>query len=162
ATSLRCTAATEPQCRRYDEIANVIGRIDLLGYDVINAMNAEVERSPSTNYQDLLRGFAGVIRTGGDMKKFFQGITDHLFQKRALQVQSFLDSLGIIAETYVLMLIAFPLMLIVMLSIMASIGGSLGGVDVFSFIYLMAYIRIPIGGLMFLFILDSIPPNVQD
>src|SRR5947199_315349 len=145
---LRSTAEKDPKFMLSDEIANVVGRIDLLGYDVLNALNAEVDRSPSTNYQDLLRGFAGVIRTGGDMKKFFQGITDHLFQKRALQVQSFLDSLGIIAETYVLMLIAFPLMLIVMLSIMASIGGSLGGVDVFSFMYLMAFILIPICGLI--------------
>jgi flagellar protein FlaJ len=156
---LRSTAEKDPKFMLSDEIANVIGRIDLLGYDVINAMNAEVERSPSSNYQDLLRGFAGVIRTGGDMKKFFQGITDHLFQKRALSVQSFLDSLGIIAETYVLMLIAFPLMLVVMLSIMASIGGNLGGVDVFSFMYLLAFILIPICGVMFLFILDTMQPK---
>src|SRR6266852_4194983 len=64
---LRSTAEKDPKFMLSDEIANVIGRIDLLGYDVINAMNAEVERSPSANYQDLLRGFSGVIRTGGDM-----------------------------------------------------------------------------------------------
>src|SRR6266705_351565 len=156
---LRSTAEKDPKFMLSDEIANVVGRIDLLGYDVLNAINAEVDRSPSTNYQDLLRGFGGVIRTGGDMKKFFQGITDHLFQKRSLQVQAFLDSLGIIAETYVLMLIAFPLMLVVMLSIMASIGGSLGGIDVFSFMYLMAFILIPICGVMFLFILDTMQPK---
>ncbi len=156
---LRSTAEKDPKFMLSDEISQVIGRIDLLGYDVINAMNAEVDRSPSTAYQDLLRGFAGVIRTGGDMKKFFGGITDHFFQKKALQVQSFLDTLGIIAETYVLMLIAFPLMLVVMLSIMASIGGSLGGVDVFSFMYLLAFILIPICGVMFLFILDSMQPK---
>jgi len=156
---LRSTSEKDPKFMLSDEIANVIGRIDLLGYDVINAMNAEVERSPSANYQDLLRGFAGVIRTGGDMKKFFQGITDHLFQKRALSVQGFLDTLGIIAETYVLMLIAFPLMLVVMLSIMASIGGNLGGIDVFSFMYLLAFVLIPICGVMFLFILDTMQPK---
>jgi flagellar protein FlaJ len=156
---LRSTSEKDPKFMLSDEVANVIGRIDLLGYDVISAMNAEVERSPSSNYQDLLRGFAGVIRTGGDMKKFFQGITDHLFQKRALSVQSFLDTLGIIAETYVLMLIAFPLMLVVMLSIMASIGGNLGGIDVFSFMYLLAFILIPICGVMFLFILDTMQPK---
>lgn len=156
---LRSTAEKDPKFMLSDEIANVIGRIDLLGYDVISALNAEVDHSPSTNYQDLLRGFGGVVRTGGDMKKFFQGMTDHLFQKRALSVQSFLDTLGIIAETYVLMLIAFPLMLVVMLSIMASIGGSLGGVDVFSFMYLMAFILIPICGVMFLFILDQMQPK---
>ncbi len=156
---LRSTAEKDPKFMLSDEIAQVIGRIDLLGYDVISALNAEVDHSPSTNYQDLLRGFGGVIRTGGDMKKFFQGMTDHLFQKRALSVQSFLDTLGIIAETYVLMLIAFPLMLIVMLSIMASIGGSLGGVDVFSFMYLLAFILIPICGVMFLFILDQMQPK---
>ena len=156
---LRSTAEKDPKFLLSDEIVNVIGRIDLLGYDVISALNAEVERSPSTSYQDLLRGFAGVIRTGGDMKKFFHGITDHLFQKRALSVQSFLDTLGIIAETYVLMLIAFPLMLVVMLSIMASIGGSLGGIDVFSFMYLLAFILIPICGVVFLFLLDAMQPK---
>ncbi len=156
---LRSTAEKDPRFMLSDEIANVVGRVDLLGFDIIHALNAEVERSPSTNYQDLLRGFAGVIRTGGDMKKFFQGITDHLFQKRHLSVQSFLDTLGILAETYVLMLIAFPLMLVVMLSIMASIGGSLGGIDVFSFMYLLAFILIPLCGVMFLFILDTMQPK---
>lgn len=156
---LRSTSEKDPKFMLSDEIGNVVGRVDLLGFDIIHALNAEVERSPSTSYQDLLRGFAGVIRTGGDMKKFFQGITDHFFQKRHLSVQSFLDTLGIIAETYVLMLIAFPLMLVVMLSIMASIGGSLGGVDVFSFMYLLAFILIPICGVMFLFLLDSMQPK---
>jgi len=156
---LRSTAEKDPKFMLSDEIANVVGRIDLLGYDVITALNAEVERSPSTSYQDLLRGFAGVIRTGGDMKKFFQGITDHFFQKRALSVQSFIDTLGIIAETYVLMLIAFPLMLVTMLSIMASIGGSLGGVGIMSLMYLMAFILIPICGILFLFLLDAMQPK---
>ena len=156
---LRSTTEKDPKFMLSDEIANVVGRIDLLGYDVITALNAEVERSPSTSYQDLLRGFAGVIRTGGDMKKFFQGITDHFFQKRALSVQSFIDTLGIIAETYVLMLIAFPLMLVTMLSIMASIGGSLGGVGIMSLMYLMAFILIPICGILFLFLLDAMQPK---
>jgi flagellar protein FlaJ len=156
---LRSTAEKDPKFMLSDEIANVVGRIDLLGYDVINALNAETERSPSSAYQDLLRGFAGVIRTGGDMKKFFHGITDHFFQKRALSVQSFIDTLGIVAETYVLMLIAFPLMLITMLSIMASIGGNLGGVGVMSLMYLMAFILIPICGILFLFLLDAMQPK---
>src|SRR2546422_2323730 len=54
---LRSTSEKDPKFMNSHEIANVMGRIDLLGYDVINAMNAEVERSPSANYQDLLRGF---------------------------------------------------------------------------------------------------------
>src|SRR3989454_274890 len=57
------------------------------------------------------------------------------------------------------MLSAVPMMLVVMLSIMASIGGNLGGVDVFSFMYLLAFILIPICGVMFLFILDTMQPK---
>src|SRR5260370_28748115 len=89
---LRSTAEKDPKFMLSDEISQVIGRIDLLGYDVINAMTAEEDRSPSANYQDLLRGFSAVIRTGGDMKKFFQAITDHLFQKRDLTLQGLLDT----------------------------------------------------------------------
>src|SRR2546428_8650539 len=37
---LRSTSEKDPKFMLSDEIANVIGRIDLLGYDVINAMNA--------------------------------------------------------------------------------------------------------------------------
>src|SRR5207245_10400862 len=118
---LRSTAEKEPRFMLSDEIANVVGRVDLLGFDIIHALNAEVERSPSANYQDLLRGFAGVIRTGGDMKKFLQGITDNLFQKRVLSVQSFLDSLEIIIEIYVLILIALALMIVAILWVLDSI-----------------------------------------
>src|SRR5260370_4207804 len=74
---LSSTAEKDPKFMLSDEIANVVGRIDLLGYDVLNALNAEVDRSPSTNYQDLLRGFCGVGRTAGELKHLFQRITSH-------------------------------------------------------------------------------------
>src|SRR5207245_9862882 len=41
---LRSTAEKDPKFMLSDEIANVVGRIDLLGYDVLNAINAEVDR----------------------------------------------------------------------------------------------------------------------
>src|SRR5438128_1074044 len=106
-------------------------------------------------------GFAGDNIIFTFIAALFMSIVTGLAVLRMFYAVPFfkLDTVGILAATYVLMLIAFPLMLVVMLSIMASIGGSLGGIDVFSFMYLLAFILIPMCGVMFLFILDTMQPK---
>jgi flagellar protein FlaJ len=156
---LRSTAMKDPKFLLSNEIKSIVGKIDLLGYDTLSALNSEIERSPSSLYSNMLRGFAATIRTGGNVKKYFLNTTRQLMQRRSMRLQQFLDSLGIVAEIYVIMLIAFPLLLVIMLAVMASVGGTIWGVDVFYLMYFLTFALIPLCGLMFLVLIEMIQPK---
>jgi len=156
---LRSTAMKDPKLLLSNEIKSIVGKIDLLGYDTLSALDSEIERSPSSLYSNMLRGFAATIRTGGNIKKYFLNTTRRLMQRRSVRLQQFLDSLAIVAEIYVVMLIAFPLLLIIMLAVMASVGGTIWGVDVFYLMYFLTFGLIPLCGLMFLVLIEMIQPK---
>jgi len=156
---LRSTAMKDPKFLLSNEIKSIVGKIDLLGYDTLSALDSEIERSPSPLYSNMLRGFAATIRTGGNVKKYFLNTTKQLMQRRTVRLQQFLDSLGIVAEIYVIMLIAFPLLLVIMLAVMASVGGTIWGADVFFLMYFLTFGLIPLCGLMFLVLIEMIQPK---
>jgi len=156
---LRSTATKDPKFLLSDEMKSIVGKIDLLGYDTLSALESETERSPSSLYSNMLRGFAGTIRTGGNAKEYFLNTTKQLMDRRGVRLQQFLDTLGMVAEIYVIMLVVFPLLLVIMLAIMASIGGTMWGVDVFSLMYFLVFGLIPLLGVMFLVIVEMIQPK---
>jgi len=156
---LRSTAMKDPKFLLSNEIKSIVGKIDLLGYDTLSALDSEIERSPSSLYSNMLRGFAATIRTGGNVKKYFLNTTRQLMQRRSMRLQQFLDSLGIVAEIYVIMLIAFPLLLVIMLAVMASVGATIWGVDVFYLMYFLTFGLIPLCGLMFIVLIEMIQPK---
>jgi len=156
---LRSTAMKDPKFVLSNEIKPIVGKIDLLGYDTLSALDSETERSPSTLYSNVLRGFAATIRTGGDVKEYFLSTTRQLMERRRVKLQQFLDTLGIVSEIYVIMLVVFPLLIVIMLAIMAAIGGTIWGLDVFSMMYFLIFGVIPIFGVMFLVLIEMIQPK---
>lgn len=156
---LRTAANANPKAVLSDEIQSIVIKMDVLGYDILSAIDEEVERTPSNLYSNLLRGLASSIRTGGDLRKFFSIVTKQLLNRRSSMIQQFLDTLTMLSETQVLMFTVFPLLLIIMLSIMASIGSSLGGFNVLQLMYLVSLVLIPLLSIVFLIILEVIQPK---
>ncbi|NIU39909.1 hypothetical protein GWN65_08065, partial [Candidatus Bathyarchaeota archaeon] len=72
----------------------------------------------------------------------------------------FADTLGVLAEFYVVMLVAGPLILVVMLAVMAMLGGGGQGLLEPKFLLnLLTYLGIPLGSIVFLIILDMVSPR---
>ena len=74
-------------------------------------------------------------------------------------MRKFSDTLSVLAEFYVTLLVAGPLLLVVMLMVMMLLGGGVGFLDPLLLLYLLTYIAIPIGSLIFLLILDTFSPR---
>ena len=74
-------------------------------------------------------------------------------------IQQFLSTLGVLAETYVVMFAVFPLLLIIMLSVMASVGGTLGGIDIMQLMYMLTFIILPVMASLYIFIIDLLQPK---
>ena len=112
----------------YGEVAKeaqwITRDVRLLGTDIVGALQRAIDRSPSAKFQDFLQGTVTTLTSGGDIKAYFQGKADQFIYENRQEQRKFLDGLGVLAESFVTVVVAAPLFLIVILSVMTSFGGS--------------------------------------
>jgi flagellar protein FlaJ len=142
------------------EAREVIKHVNLFGLDVISALEKASSRTPSEKFRDMIEGMISTIHTGGNLGSFLrERFKTHMKLKR-VSLKKYADSLSVLSEVYVALLLTGPLLLIIMLSVMSVLGG--GGLGIFSsdlLLSLITYIGIPVCALIFLIILDSTSPK---
>lgn len=138
------------------ESNEIVRDVEILGNDVITALEAERERSPSKVFAEVLEGLVATIRSGGSMKGYLLDSTRVMMDLRRVAAKQLVESLAAFAEVYVTLLVVFPLLIIVMFSVMAMIGGGLGGFSVITMMTLVTYGIIPICAAVVIVMLDGI------
>ncbi len=156
---MRSLAEGETKSVIAEESSTIIRDIDLLGQDLLGAMSAARERSPSKYFGDFLEGFIATTRSGGDLKKYLLSSATELMEIRRIMGKQLVDTLGMLAEMYVSMLVVFPLILLIMFSVMGLVGGNVGGFGVFTIVALVTYALIPLLAIMVLVLLDGMLPK---
>jgi archaeal flagellar protein FlaJ len=140
-----------------NEAAWIYRDLNLLGLDIVTALNHAIDRSPSIKFQDFLQGAITALTSGGDLKDYFlQKSEQFLFENRQEQGK-FLDSLGVLAESFVTVVVAAPLFLIVLLSVMTSFGSSPR--EVLTIGYSIIFILLPLSQLGFALTIKSMTPE---
>jgi archaeal flagellar protein FlaJ len=133
--------------------------IDVMGMDLVTAINDLIKRSPPGPYADLLEGAIITVQSGGDLKEYFIATGKVQLEEKKMSLKKSTDSLGVMAEMYTILLIVFPLMAIIMLSIMAIMSPDLAGFDLMTLMNLMTYVMVPFFGFLLLFMMDSMVPK---
>jgi len=131
----------------------------LLGKDMFTSIKSAAERSPSSRYNLFLDGLIATIRSGGDLTQYLNDESRELMRLRTIEIRKFLDSLGLMAECYISLLVAFPLILIIMLGVMSTLGGTLGGISVTAIMYILTYFVIPFLAMMVILLIDAMSPK---
>jgi hypothetical protein len=98
--------------------------ITLLGFDLITAIKMSVDRAASPWLTDFFQGMVGTLTSGGNLKLYFLNRAEHYSRENRTRLQMFLETLALLAESYVVVAVAMPLFLIVMLVIMFWVSGS--------------------------------------
>jgi len=139
----------------------IVRDVELFGVDVVSAMSSASKRTPSEKFKELIEGFIATVHSGGDLARYLSERSRHYMKMKKIALQRLADSLGVLAEFYVVLLVAGPLILVVMLAVMAMLGGGgvIAGLDPRLLLYLLTYLGIPIGSVMFLIMLDMITPK---
>lgn len=97
---------------------------ELLGQDILSAVKSASLRTPSEKFQDFLQGVITTSSSGGELKPFFLIKAKQYEDERRLDLRSRIETLGMLAESFVTVGVAFPLFLVVMMSIMALVGSN--------------------------------------
>lgn len=142
------------------EATEVVKQIALFGLDIISALEKTSTRTPSKRVRDMIQGIISTIHTGGNLGVYLRvKFKAHMKLKR-ITLKKQADSLSVLSEIYVALLLTGPLIFIIMLSVMSVLGGGgLMGLSSELLLSLLTYIGIPICALIFLVILDSASPK---
>jgi flagellar protein FlaJ len=137
----------------------VTRNIEILGMDVVTAVNDLIRRTPKGPYSELLDGAIITFKAGGNLREYFLATAKVHLEEKKLNVKRSTESLGIMAEMYTILLIVFPLMAIIMLSIMAIMNPDLGGFDLVTLMNMLTYVLVPLFGVVLLVMMNSMVPK---
>jgi len=138
---------------------SVVRDVELFGFDIISSLENASKRTPSEKFKEMLEGFIATIHSGGDLQAYLTSRSRQYMKLKHIALKKFSDTLSILAEFYVTLLVAGPLILVVMLAVMGMLGGGSGLLDPNLLLNLLTYIGLPIGSVVFLIILDMISPR---
>jgi flagellar protein FlaJ len=117
--------AEQPLYGEVAEEATWIARdTDLLGTDILTALHRAARRSPSRRFQEFLQGIVATAEGGGDLKPYFLNKSEQYEREGAISSQQGLERMGIFAEAFVTVAVAFPLFLIVILAVFSMVDGT--------------------------------------
>ncbi|MEM0448381.1 MAG: type II secretion system F family protein [Methanomassiliicoccales archaeon] len=140
----------------YGEIKNeaewITRDTELLGIDILTAISKAAQRTPSSKFQEFLQGVVTTSTSGGQLKPYFLQKAEQFEKEAKLEMRSQLETLGLMAESFVTVVVAFPLFLIVIMAIMAIVPGG-GGSASFTvmLLWMVVLLMVPISQFGFIF-----------
>jgi len=138
------------------EARYITREVELFGKDLVDALRICSAYTPSQRMKDFLQGAMASISSGGNLTEYFRTKAEEYKHENRLNQKMFLETLGLISESYVTALVAGTLFIIILQSVVAAISGSSSPY----FLYIVIYGIIPLGSLMFIIIISSMTPEV--
>ena len=114
--------------------------ISMMGVDTITALQHAIHISPSDKFKEFLQGILGVIQSGSELAPYFDRCVEKYMESDLVERKRNLESLAVMAEAFVVTVIAFPLFLVIIISIM---GMTSGGIS-FEFMFILAFFILPL------------------
>ena len=121
------------------EAKKITTEIELMGIDAITALKNAIAISPSKKFRDFIQGIIAVLQSGSELAPYFNRCVDQYMFDDLDERKKNLDSLAIMAESFVTTVIAFPLFLVIILCVM---GLTNGGIS-FDFLYIISLFVLP-------------------
>ena len=137
------------------EARYIAREIDIFGRDLIDALRIVSASTPSRRMKEFLQGAMASISSGGNLTDYFRNKANQYALENRQTQKLFLDTLALISESYVTAMVAGTLFLIILQSIMSVLGGDAKPM----FLYIIIYMMIPFGTMMFIIMISSMTPE---
>ncbi|MHB8633055.1 MAG: type II secretion system F family protein [Thermoplasmatota archaeon] len=140
-----------------EDAALITRDLQVLGLDILSALGKATERSSSPRMQDLWQGIVTTLSSGGDLKTYLNNKAEQFLLENRQDQHRFLDSLGVLAESFVTVVVAAPLFLIIILSVLTSFGGSVQ--DSLTLGYSLVFLLMPLSQFGFAWAISTMTPE---
>ncbi len=130
-----------------------------LGIDIIKAIKMGIKRSPSHKLAEFLQGVVNSLTSGRPLKNYLGGAANKYMREARKEQEMFIETLAFLAESYVVVGVAFPIFFMVILVIMYWVSGS-GMAVTDSMLYAVVFGGLPIINGVYIFIVWLMTPEV--
>ncbi len=142
-----------------EEAAWITRDTELLGVDILTAIRNGAQRSPSKRFQDFLQGVVTTATSGGQLKPYFLLKAEQYERENKLAQLQRVETMGLLAETFVTVVVAFPLFLVIIIAIFAVIGG--GGTFMIDVLWGIVGGMIPLSQFGFIFFMYTLAQEMN-
>lgn len=156
-TSFRRLSEVELMPAMRGEAREVIKDVEIFGIDPLTAIEQAAKKNPLDIFKDFLAGYASTVIIGGDIGHFLERKAEDIFKTRALRVKAAAERLGMLLETFIIVMVLMSLCFYILFSVESIY--STGGVGMYSGIILYTYLFTPMLSMMFIYLAHSMQPK---
>jgi flagellar protein FlaJ len=155
-TSFKRLAEVEMMPAMRSEAREIIKDVEIFGIDPLTAIENAAKKNPLDVYKDFLSGYASTVIIGGDIGHFLERKAEDIFKTRALRVKAAAERLGMLLETFIIVMVLMSLCFYILFSV-ESIYST--GISMSSGIILYTYLFTPMLSLMFVYLAHNMQPK---
>jgi flagellar protein FlaJ len=138
------------------EAKEITKDVELFGIDPLSAMEKAGRQNPLSTFRDFVGGYASTVIIGGDVVHFLETKAQDIFRARATRVRAAAERLGMLLETFIIVMVLMSLCFYILFSVDAiySIGGGLQ-----STMLMYTYIFTPMLSIVFIYLAHGMQPK---
>lgn len=155
-TSFKRLSGIELMPAMRNEAKELIKDVEIFGADPLSALETAARKNPLDIFRDFLSGYASTVIIGGDIGHFLERKAEDIFKTRALRVKAAAERLGMLLETFIIVMVMMSLCFYILFSVDAiySVGEGL-----YSGILIYTYMFTPLLSAMFVYLAHSMQPK---
>jgi flagellar protein FlaJ len=155
-TSFKRLSDVELMPAMQGEAREIIKDVEIFGRDPLSALEQAAKKNPLDVFRDFLSGYASTVIIGGDIGHFLERKAEEIFKTRALRVKAAAERLGMLLETFIIVMVMMSLCFYILFSVDSIYSV---GVTLYSGIILYTYLFTPLLSLMFIYLAHSMQPK---
>jgi flagellar protein FlaJ len=138
------------------EAKEIIKDVEIFGIDPLTALGSAAKKNPLDIFRDFISGYASTVIIGGDIGHFLERKAEDIFKVRALRVKAAAERLGMLLETFIIVMVMMSLCFYILFSVdsIYSVGASM-----YSGIIMYTYVFTPLLSMVFVYLAHAMQPK---
>jgi len=141
------------------ESREIMKDVEIFGVDPLSALEGAAKKTPLDIFKDFLGGYASTVIIGGDIGHFLERKAEDIFKTRALRVKAAAERLGMLLETFIIVMVMMSLCFYILFAVNSINGGGGGGLSAYSGILMYTYLFTPMLSGVFVYLAHSMQPK---
>ena len=124
-------------------------------------LDQAAKKTPLDIFKDFLGGYASTVIIGGDIGHFLERKAEDIFKTRALRVKAAAERLGMLLETFIIVMVMMSLCFYILFAVNDIQSGANASSDIsqYSGILMYTYIFTPMLSMLFVYLAHSMQPK---
>ena len=133
--------------------------IETFNMDANQALRRAAERTPNREFKELMWGMNHIMTSGGSLRSFLQERADRLMDDYRRQVEQFAETLSLLVEMYITVVIVGSIIFTSMSVVMSTFSPNMDPAVIVTVQVLSVFIGLPLISAMFILFVSGISPG---